>query len=404
MLRLVAGKVGLEIEQEFGASFAEVYARGTEDQLDVVVGMARTARRRADYDFIGPFLSVPSAIVMPLGGGPLVTETQDIGHRKLALLRNHFLIPELRSRHPGITLVELERQDQVLSAVAEGAADVAIGNVQVVNELIQRRFAGRLRVTGTARDGDSELYFAVPRRLPELTHVLSQGLAAALRARWLLVEVTAGVPWHRILLVAGPVLLVLLGYGTLLLRGNRRLRAARQREREARMLAEESTAARGRFLAYLSHELRGNLGAVVSGAQMLVDRDDPALRSRVLPAIADSARVLRAVLDKTIAYEQSIHSPIALEPRSVGVTGTRRDGQLRMRHHHAQPQDQPCHARRQGTSQRAERKLRQRAQQHSPSASVGGMCVRVGEAIVAGVGARRNRRVGTTCGHRPSAP
>lgn len=326
MLRLVADKVGLDIEQEFGASFAEVYARGTEGQLDVVVGMARTARRRADYDFVGPFLSVPTAIVMPLDEGPLITETQDIGYRKLALLRGHFLIPELRSRHPGITIVELERQDQVLSAVAEGAADVAIGNVQVVNELIQRRFAGRLRVTGTVRDGDSELYFAVPRRLPELTHVLSEGLAAvndseaaALRARWLLVEVTAGVPWHRILLVAVPVLLVLLGYGALLLRGNRRLRAARQREREARMLAEESTAARGRFLAYLSHELRGNLGAVMSGAQMLVDRDDPALRRRVLTAIADSARVLRAVLDKTIAYEQSIHNPIALEPRSVDL-------------------------------------------------------------------------------------
>ena len=329
MLRLVAGKVGLEIEQEVGASFAEVYVRGTEGQLDVVVGMARTARRRADCDFVGPFLSVPSAIVMPLDEGPLITETQDIGYRKLALLRGHFLIPELRSRHPGITIVELERQDQVLSAVAEGAADVAIGNVQVVNELIQRRLAGRLSVTGTVRDGDSELYFAVPRRLPELTHVLSEGLAAvndseaaALRARWLLVEVSAGVPWRRILLVGGPVLLVLLvllGYGVLLWRGNRRPRASREREREARVQAEESTAARGRFLAYLSHELRGNLGAMVSGAQMLVDRDDPALRRRVLPAIADSALVLRAVLDKTIAYEQSIHHPIELEPRRVDL-------------------------------------------------------------------------------------
>lgn len=326
LLRLVAGKVGLEIEQEVGASFAEVYAQGVDGRLDVIVGMARTARRRAEYDFVGPFLSVPTAIVMPVDEGPLITETQDIGHHKLALLRGHFLIPELRSRHPGITIVELDRQDQVLAAVAEGAADVAMGNVQVVNELIQRRFAGRLRVTGTVRDGDSELFLAVPRRSPELTHVLSQGLAAvndseaaALRARWLLVEVNDGVPSRRILLVGGPVLLVLLGYGALLWRGNRRLRAARQREREARLLAEESTAARGRFLAYLSHELRGNLGAVVSGAQMLLDRDDPALRRRLLTAIADSARVLRSVLDKTIAYEQSIHSPIALEPRSVDL-------------------------------------------------------------------------------------
>lgn len=324
MLRLVTQKVGLEIEQELGASFAEVYALGNEGRLDVIVGMARTVRRRADYDFVGPFLSVPTAIVMPFDEGPPITDTADLGYRKLALLRSHFLIPELRARHPGITLVELERQDQVLSAVAEGAADVAIGNVQVVNELIQGRFAGRLRVTGTVRDGDSELYFGVPRRSPELTRVLREGLAAvneseaaSLRARWLLVQVNSGVPWRRVLLVGVPLSAAVLLYGILLWRGNRRLRLSREREREARRLAEDSTAARGRFLAYLSHELRGTLGAMGSGADLLARRDDPGLRQRVLAAIADSAKVLRNVLDKTIAYEQSLHRPLTLEPRPV---------------------------------------------------------------------------------------
>lgn len=322
VLKLAARKAGLDVEQELGASFADVYAKGVAGGLDVVVGMARAPQRRADYDFVGPFISVPTAFVTRDDDGALITETHDIGLRKVALLREHFLIPELRARHPGIRLVELDRQDQVLSAVAEGAADVALGNIQVINELIQSRFAGRVRITGTVRDGDSELFFAVPRRSPELTRVLRSGLEAindsemaAIRARWLLVEVTHGPSWRAVLQTVGPIAAAALLYFALLLRGNRRLRASRARERQARALAEEHAAARGRFLAYLSHELRGGLGAVASGAEMLRSSADAALRDRLLTAIVDSVNGLRRVLDVTLAYEQSSQSALTLRPQ-----------------------------------------------------------------------------------------
>lgn len=311
-LRLVAGKVGLEVEQERGGSFADVYAAGVAGELDVVVGMVRTPQRRLDYDFVGPFISLATALVTRTDDGRLVTSTADIGTRKLALLRAHFLIPELRARHPGIRLVELDRQDQVLSAVAEGAADVGLGNIQVISSLIERRFASEVRISGIVKDGDSELYFAVPRRLPELTRVLRSGLDAVndsemaeLRARWLATQVPGGLSWTQVLQVAVPVLLVLLGYLYLLQRGNRRLRAARSREQAARELAESSTAARGRFLAYLSHELRGGLGALRSGTDMLRSRDDPQLRERLLGAMGQSTDGLLQMLDTTLAYEQA---------------------------------------------------------------------------------------------------
>ena len=311
-LRLVAGKVGLEVEQERGASFADVYAEGVAGHLDVVVGMVRTPQRRLDYDFVGPFISLATALVTRTDEGRLVASTADIGSRKLALLRAHFLIPQLRARHPGIRLVEVDRQDQVLSAVAEGAADVGLGNIQVISSLIERRFATAVRISGIVQDGDSELYFAVPRRLPELTRVLRSGLDAVndsemaeLRARWLATQVPTGLSWTEVLRVAVPVLLVLLGYLYLLQRGNRRLRAARAREQAARQLAEDSTAARGRFLAYLSHELRGGLAALRSGTEMLRSRDEPALRERLLGAMAQSSDGLLQVLDTTLAYEQT---------------------------------------------------------------------------------------------------
>ena len=325
-LRLAAGKVGLEIVQEIGASFAEVYDGALAGSIEVVVGVARTPLRRRDVDFVGPFASVPTALFTAVDGAA-VTDTAQVGLRRLALLRAHFLIPELRARHPGIQLVELDRQDQVLAAVAEGAAQVGLGNLKVVNDLIERRFAGQLRITGVVRGGDSELYFAVPRRLPELTRLLHRGFEAlddseraTLQARWMTVQVKAGIDWARVASIALPVLAALLAYLYLLARGNRRLRAAREVEREARRVAEQATAARGRFLAYLSHELRGGLGAVSAGAEMLRDHDDPALRDRLLDAIARSSQGLRQVLDDTLAYEQLVGAPLLLDIKPTAMT------------------------------------------------------------------------------------
>jgi signal transduction histidine kinase len=188
--------------------------------------------------------------------------------------------------------------------------------------LTQNRFGGRLRITGTVRDGDSELFLAVPRRSPELTRILRSGMEAindsemaAVRARWLMVEVSHGPSWRAVLQIVIPVAAAALLYLWLLRRGNRRLRASREREMQARALAEENAMARGRFLAYLSHELRGGLGAVASGAEMLRTPADPALQERLLGAIVDSVNGLRKVLDMTLAYEQSSQSAMTLQTR-----------------------------------------------------------------------------------------
>lgn len=322
-LRLVAGKTGLTIQSEVGRSFSEVYEQGVAGELDVVVGLARTPLRRSDYEFVGPFSRVPTAIVMRDDDPALISDTREIGVRKVALLRQHFLIPELKARHPGIALLELDRQDQVLAALAEGAADVALGNVKVVNELLERRFGGRLRITGTVAGGDSELYFGVRRDQPELVQVLRKGLDAvsdeestAIAQRWMVVNVHAGVSWARLAAWGGPLLLALAVGVLLLWRSQRRMAEARSIEARGRRLAEEASASRGRFLAYLSHELRGTLGAVASGAELAKTQRNPAFQERLLDAMAQSMHGLGQVLETTLAYEQTLAKPLQLQPEA----------------------------------------------------------------------------------------
>jgi len=322
-IRLAAGKVGVTIESETGGSFAEMYQRGLKGEIDVLVGAARTAQRREDFDFVGPFLRVPTGIVTRSPDGPLVTRLGEVGPMRLALLQDHFLIPQLSSRYPAIRLLTFPTQEGALKAVADGRADLAIGNLKVVNQLINDGLTGRVRVTGTLGDADSELYFAVRRDLPELSHLLRKGLDAVspseandIERRWLLGSGTLSMSREQAVRLGAlllATLLVLLTWLLLLRRGNRRLRQARQIERDARRLAEESTAARGRFISYLTHELRGTIGAIGTGAQMLKESLPPERRQRLADAISESAEGFRSLLETTLQYEQQLERRVELQ-------------------------------------------------------------------------------------------
>ncbi|WP_028310305.1 transporter substrate-binding domain-containing protein [Derxia gummosa] len=324
-IEMVAGKAGLEVVRAVGGSFADGARRVRAGELDVYVGMARTPERRAYYDFVGPFLRVPTAIVSRLDADGIgIGDLGAASRMRVGVMRDHFLIPELRARYPGLQLVEVDRQDQVLSALAEGAVEVAIGNIKVVSDLIERRWAGRLIISGTVRDGDSELYFAVPRDKPELSLVLRKAMdavnereSADLLARWLSIEVRPRVPWRELARTVGPVLLALLIGLALLWRAHRQAMAARAIEARGRALAEEAAQSRGRFLAYLAHEMRGSLGGISQAAEMLRAPVPAPTGARLLDAIAGSARTLRDLFDTTLDYEQNLARPVVLRPMPV---------------------------------------------------------------------------------------
>ena len=324
MVRLAADKVGLRVIAQKGGTFADVYDAARNGQIDVVVGMARTEARRADFEFIGPFFTSPTAMVMRSDDPRSWSEPDDIRGGTLGLLREHFLIAQLHSRRPALRMVVFASQDDVLRALDDGRVDAAIGNGVVVNQLIDERYAGRLHVTGVLHDGDSELYFGVPHAQPELARLLQKGLdaitpseAAELQRHWVFVSLQPGLKWRDVLQWALPTVAIAALGLALLTVTNRRLRRANAAEHAARETAEEATAARGRFLTYLAHELRGTLGGISSGAALLRDNADPAIQSRLTDAMQSSADGLQQLLETTLAHERMMAAGVDLSPGRV---------------------------------------------------------------------------------------
>jgi two-component system, NarL family, sensor histidine kinase EvgS len=318
--RAVAAKVGMVVGLEQGGSFADVYERAQRGDLDVIVAAARNAERAADFEFVGPFLSLPT-VVVAASARELVAGLDEPSARKLALLKRHFLVPSLRSRYPRLQIQEYADQEEVLRAVRDGRADLALGNLKVTNLLLESQHTGALQIVGTVPDGDSELYFAVRRDLPELAGVLRAGLdavtpteMATLQNKWLRVEVAPGVPWARVW--AGAALA--LGLASLVIGSlwysNWRLRQAQRSLQRARLLAEEQVQARASFVAYLSHELRGTLGGLSGGLGLLQDSALPGKRREQLTqAMRASANGLLDLCERTLDFERALHGGLDLQ-------------------------------------------------------------------------------------------
>lgn len=323
ILRAVAAKTGLRIVAQRGASFAEVFgAARSSEEVNVVVGMARTQQRSADFQFVGPFSAVATSMLMRRDDRRRWTEPDEMGRgTSVGLLREHFLLPRLRLRNPALKLVEFDSQSDVLEALADGRVDAAIGNSAVVGRLLEDRFAGRIHITGVVRDGDSELYFGVPHRHPELARVLDRGLAAMspselaqLQQRWLFVQVQPGLRLADVLRWAAPLGSALLAGLVVLWLAHRRLRVAHAATRRAHADAVAATAARGRFLGYLAHELRGAVMGISSGASLLLRRETTVPPEKLLGAMKTSADGLLSLLETTLGYERTLVTGLELQP------------------------------------------------------------------------------------------
>ena len=312
LFRLLRDKVGLAVDEVAGP-WSSVLKQVSDGELDVLVAVAGSPERREKLNFVGPYLSTPTAIVTR-SNYQQVWDLAGFSGRKLALIEDHFLINRIRSAYPSIKLVEVPSQEDALRLLAAGSADVAIGNLHAVNRLIQSRFLGQLYIAGDVPDGDSELYFGVSKRAPELAAILRRALdsisadeVSATRNRWLDTQYAHGVPVTEITTFFGPLFAVLVTLLVLTAYWTRRMKA----ELASRKLAEERLAAETRalraanadleaFADTASQTLRAPLQDLGSNTELLaaaVEAGDPDTTRRSLEHIRNAGTKLREILD-----------------------------------------------------------------------------------------------------------
>ena len=317
-LKLVEQKVGLKVVAAKADSWGGALAAIRAGRANLLVASARNDERRAYLNFVGPYAGVPTGIVARLDDKQIVS-MDDLARERVAAIQSHFLLPALRRQYPGIHIIEVESQRAALDAVENGNARAAIGNLNVIDPILQRHFLGALRVANTVPKGDSELYFAVPSADLELARILRKGLDgvtpqehAALRQKWLYVTYQSGVPWRKIWQFGLPIALSLLGILLATLWWNKKLKEeialrtlAESQLTEALRAAQTMSEAKSRFLATMSHEIRNPVSGIVGTAHAMLRKAQSPRERESLQVIRDSADYLMRLLTQVLDHSKS---------------------------------------------------------------------------------------------------
>ncbi len=317
-LRLVEKKVGLKVISTKADSWDGALNAVRAGRANLLIASAQNTERRAYLSFVGPYAGVPTGIVVRLDDKSVVT-IDDLARERVAAIQSHFLLPALKRQYPGMEIVEVESQRAALDAVESGQVRAAIGNLNVLDPILQRHFLGALRVANTVPRGDSELYFAVPSANLELARILRKGLDgvtaqehAQLRQKWLNVTYQSGVPWWKILQIGVPVAAAVLSILLVTLWWNQKLKKeilrrtrAESRLTEALSAAEVASEAKSRFLATMSHEIRNPVSGIVGTAHALMRSAETPRQRESLQVIRDSGDYLIRLLTQVLDHSKS---------------------------------------------------------------------------------------------------
>jgi two-component system, NarL family, sensor histidine kinase EvgS len=312
-LRIVTKKLGMSIVEERRGNWSEILQMAKRGEVDVLIAAAMNQERLDYLDFAGPYLTAPTVLVDANRGFAASDISLFVGKR-LAVLKDHFLVGEVERRYPGITIMPFDKLESALDAVVTGKVDGAMGNLHPVAQLIGTRFIGKLRISGNVLRGDSALYFASPRDKPELGQLLTLAKASisqdernSIRDRWLSVTYKPGFSWRSILTVAVPILTALLAALLVFIWLNARLRRAVRHRNQVvlelaskRLEAEAAVQAKARFLAAMSHEIRTPMQGILGASELLARSALEPAQSRLNGIVRDASQNLVQLLNEIL--------------------------------------------------------------------------------------------------------
>ena len=208
--------VGLRMEIVPVKDWQDVRDKMATDQVDLVMGLPADPNVPPD-DWVRsePFLTVANVIVNRRGSAT-VLGPGDLDGQRVCVSDPVRLGPWMREHAPDATMVPVRSTREGIALLANGKVDACIGNLAVVDKLLQERYPGQLQVAAPAGIDDVLVLGAKPPQAAAVA-VFNRVLAnmslrerEALRGDWLAVQYRSGVNWKQVLTWLLPILGVLL--------------------------------------------------------------------------------------------------------------------------------------------------------------------------------------------------
>lgn len=323
LLKALLARLGVKPRGWIQLQASDVQAALLQGRVDLVLGADEDADRTPLLRFVGPFIEYPTVIIGAPESGAF--DLDQLSGRRLALTPNSVARPLVDSRHPSIRVVDCADLDACIDAVAQGRAEATLADVVSAALSLGRLPRPGLQLVGSEPRLRRFHSVALADRHAALVPLVKRALDVsqqldlpALKTQWLsrptrqdLLQALARRygPW----LVAGLLLLT-----ALWLWHSRRVQAEMRRTRQAKADAERAAVSPRRFTAFLAHEVRNSLHAVVAGTELA--RLPGGARGDVGAMLAESARNTLHLLNNLIDRERLDHGSLSLRlaPAALG--------------------------------------------------------------------------------------
>ncbi|WP_312316084.1 transporter substrate-binding domain-containing protein [Stenotrophomonas sp.] len=175
-LMLLSRQLGLNVRVRMYRDWAEVLDAACRGEVDVVMNIALTPGRTRCMVYTSPYAEAPLALVGRPGDTRASADPDLTGLR--VVTEQEFLTSEqIRSRFPAARQVVASNTGAALEMVAQGKADVYIGNAHVANAIINERKLEGITLLRPSDLAPERLHFGVPNARQPLAEALDAALA-----------------------------------------------------------------------------------------------------------------------------------------------------------------------------------------------------------------------------------
>ena len=192
-IKLLAQKVGLEIEIVQGHSWNEYLMMAQEGELDVLLNIVKNPQRQRYLNFTPPYLELYPSIFSQKNNR--INSIEQLNSKVLAIPHGYYFIPYFEQKYPEVKILLTSSNLDSLRAVESGKADATVGLAYTMQQLIRTHFIEGVSISGNLHIGNMAGFFeriGVAKENKLLFEILMQAMQEVtyeeekeLRQRWL---------------------------------------------------------------------------------------------------------------------------------------------------------------------------------------------------------------------------
>ncbi|MGE4497455.1 MAG: transporter substrate-binding domain-containing protein [Deferribacterales bacterium] len=200
-IRLIQRNSGVQLHLIPTQTWAESMKKAQNRECDILTLAMRTPERLKYFSFTTPYVVIPTVVATSIND-PFIDKIEDVLDKSFATVKGYAINELLRSKYPGIRLVELDSDSESIALLQKGEVYGAIGTMAGIGYQIKQNKIVDIKISGRLEQ-DWELGIAARNDEPHLVKIfqklvdsVSEEEISAITGKWMSIRYDQGFDYR----------------------------------------------------------------------------------------------------------------------------------------------------------------------------------------------------------------